>query len=83
MKSAYSEWQGHVAAMKSGAEAKLGELLGNLGTIRGLWQTRFDQAEEVYRQLLEKLDTESIGLQVLSESRKGMQGELIPWMESA
>ena len=76
MKSAYSEWQDHVAGMKSGAEAKLGELLGNLGTIRGLWQTRFDQAEAVYRQLLESLDTESIGLQVLSERRRGMQGKI-------
>ena len=76
MKSAYSEWQNHVAGMKSGAEAKLRELLGSLGTIRGLWQTRFDQAETVYRQLLESLDTESIGLQALSERRKGMQARI-------
>ncbi len=76
MKSAYSEWHDHGAGMKSGAEAKLGELLGNLGTINGLWQTRFNQAEAVYRQLLESLDTESIGLQVLSENRKGMQRKI-------
>ena len=76
MKSAYSEWQDHVAGMKSGAEAKLGELLGSLGTIRGLWQTRFDEAETAYRQLLESLDTGSIGLQVLSERRKSMQARI-------
>ena len=71
--SAYSEWQHHVTGMKSDAEAKLGELLTNLGTVRGLWDTRFEEAESAYRELLKSLDTEGVGLHVLSERRRGIQ----------
>ncbi len=76
MKSAYSKWQDHVADMKNGAEAKLSELLEGLGELRGLWKTRFEQAETVYRQLLDSLDTEGVGLQVLSERRKSIQDRI-------
>ncbi len=76
MRGAFGEWHDHVESMKNGAEAKLGQLLDRLGELRGLWKTRFDQAETVYRQLLDSLDTEGVGLQVLSERRKGIQDRI-------
>ena len=76
MKGAYIEWQKHVADIKNRAEAKLGELLETLGNLRVQWKTRFDQAETAYRQLLDSLDTEGVGLQVLSERRKGFQDRI-------
>ena len=75
IKSAYSIWQNHVADIKNRADDKLGELLETLGKLRVQWETRFE-AETAYRQLLDSLDTEGVGLQVLSERRKGFQDRI-------
>ena len=76
VKNAFHEWKYYVSGMKSGAEAKLSELIGTLETLRSQWQGRFDQAETVYRELLRSLDSEGVGLEVLSERRKDIQGRI-------
>ena len=51
-------------------------LIGSLETLRSQWQGRFDQAETVYRELLRSLDSAGVGLEVLSERRKDIQGRI-------
>ena len=76
VRNAFREWKDYVSGMKSGAETKLSELIGSLETLRSQWQGRFDQAETVYRELLRSLDSEGVGLEVLSERRKDIQGRI-------
>ena len=66
-------WRSYVAGIKGEAEVKLRELLEKIATLRDQWETRFELAETVYRGLGESLDTEGVGLQVLSQRRRDIQ----------
>lgn len=72
-KKAYQDWQDHLAAMRDGTKTKLRDLVENVNLVRREWRERFDKAESEYRQLLAQLDDDGVGLQALSERRKGIQ----------
>ena len=66
-------WQEYIAGIQTGTKAKLEGLAGSLSTLREVWDSRFEEAESQYRQLLEQLDGDRVGLQALSERRRGIQ----------
>ena len=76
VRNACQDWQGHVARVRIEAEAKLETLIGNFEVMGQEWDVRFAKSEAVYRELLEVLDEDGIGLQALSERRKSIQGQL-------
>ncbi len=76
LKGIYREWQEHVTAIEEGTKEKLNGLVERLGGLRGRWDTRFGKAEEVYRQLLESIDKDGIGLQALSQRRQTIEEQI-------
>ena len=75
-KVALEDWQKHIDAIRDEANAKYRELEKELGRIVADWQERFDEAEHAYRSILAELDKDGVGLQVLSERRKGIQDKI-------
>ena len=73
VKEAYQDWQDYLGAMRDSTKAKLGDLVENVNLVQTEWSERFDRAEADYRQLLALLDKDGVGLQALSERRKGIQ----------
>ena len=73
VKKAYQDWQDHLGAMRDSTKAKLVDLVENVKLVQAQWSERFDKAEADYRQLLAQLDKDGVGLQALSERRKGIQ----------
>ena len=76
IQNAFQNWQQYVAGMKVEANSKLHELTDMLGQLRKQWEGRFEESEATYRQLLEQLDKDGVGLQVLSERRRSFQEQL-------
>ena len=76
IKLAYQNWRDYLTEMREGAKSKLSALVEDLALATGEWNDRFDKAETEYRELLAQLDENGVGLQVLSERRKGMQQQL-------
>ena len=72
-KSAFEGWQRYVDDIKANATSKLDVLMGILAQQREEWSKRFENAEAAYRELLEELDKDGVGLKALSERRKGIQ----------
>ena len=72
-KSAFQEWQKHVECMRAGAQVQLTILVESFTAARQEWNARFAVAEANYRQLLETLDSDGVGLQALSERRRRSQ----------
>ena len=73
IRNACQIWQEHIEGMQTGTKAKLEGLVESLSTLREEWDGRFEEAESKYRQLLEQLDENSVGLQALSERRRSIQ----------
>ena len=76
IKLAYQNWRDYLTEMREGAKFKLSALVEDLALATGEWNDRFDKAETEYRELLAQLDGNGVGLQVLSERRKGMQQQI-------
>ena len=76
IKQAFQNWQDHVRDVASEATSKLTDLMAALEQLRVQWGERFAIAEAEYRKLLEEIDKDGVGLQVLSERRKGIQERL-------
>ena len=76
IKLAYQNWRDYLTEMREGAKSKLSALVEDLALATGEWDDRFAKAETEYRELLAQLDENGVGLQVLSERRKGMQQQI-------
>ena len=76
IKVAYQNWRDYLTEMREGAKSKLSALVEDLALATGEWDDRFAKAETEYRELLAQLDENGVGLQVLSERRKGMQQQI-------
>ena len=60
-------WQTYVSEMESEVSSKLSDLIDKFEQVRRQWNERFDTAEARYRQLIEELDKDGIGLQALAK----------------
>ena len=76
IKTTLQGWKEYVEGIRREAGTKQGELVDSLRELRDQWDTRFEKAEEKYRQLLDEIDTDGVGLQVLSERRKSIQEQI-------
>ena len=73
LENAIQIWQTYVSEMETEASSKLSDLMDKFEQVRRQWNERFDTAEALYRQLLEELDEDGIGLQALSQRRKNFE----------
>ena len=73
---AFRGWQDYIAALETEATSKYCELVKFLTQLRKQWDERFAKAEAGYRQVLEELDEDGVGLQVLSERRRDIQQQV-------
>ena len=76
MQDTFQAWQAYIAGVRTETKCKLRELTNTLQKLREQWDERFGTAEAAYRQLLEDLDKNGVGLQALSERRKRVQEQI-------
>ena len=73
IQSVFDSWEEYVKTTKCYTESKLSEVDASITAIRDKWQKGFEIAEQEYRDLLESLDEEGIGVQAMSRRREELQ----------
>ena len=76
LKNTHRSWQIYVQGLNTGIQAKFDGLRKDIEVLRSKWDSRFERAEESYRQLLQELDEGGIGLQALSVRRQSTQEQI-------
>ena len=76
LQTAYKDWQDYVSNVGTEVHAKFSEFKTEIDSLQQQWAGRFESAESTYRQLLDDLDQDGVGLQALSERRKEKQEQI-------
>lgn len=68
-----NDWTAYVSTTFESLQQKQEQLSARLEEIKARWYTKFDKAEEAYKQLLQSIDLDGLGLASLSERRQKTQ----------
>ena len=76
VKDVFGEVNTAVAQAQSGLSADLKDAVRKTDALRARWDKRFEVAETEYRRLLNEIDSGRIGLQALSQRRRGVRQQI-------
>lgn len=72
----FEEWQKAVQISNQSLNAEIKKISEKLGSLKGIWTTRFEKADSEYKQLLAEIDKDGKGLHVLSERRQQIDSQI-------